>query len=175
MLSHAHVLIGLHVLLAFVLSFVLGFERQLRGSVAGDRTFALIGTGAAVIGVLSANGAPTILTGAITGVGFIGAGVLFRQGEIAYPVVHGVTTAAAILACAAIGAAAGQGDTLIAIVATALVLLTLELRYVPFLRVLDAARWAHHFANDDDPVHPVPAAEVKEALKTVPGQATVRR
>ena len=37
---------------AFGLSYVLGFERQLRGSVVGDRTFALVGTPAAAIGIV---------------------------------------------------------------------------------------------------------------------------
>lgn len=61
-----------HIVVAFVLTYVLGFERGLRGSAAGDRTFSLIGIGSAVIGYLALNGAPNALAGAITGVGFIG-------------------------------------------------------------------------------------------------------
>jgi putative Mg2+ transporter-C (MgtC) family protein len=147
------VTIGLRVLLAFGLTFALGFEREIRGSAAGDRTFSLIGVATAVIGVLSAQGALTILTGAVTGVGFIGAGLLFRQSDQTVGVVHGVTTAAAILAAAGIGAAAGEGQLWLAIIASVLVMLTLELRYIPGLRVLDARRWSHRFKNDDDPHH----------------------
>lgn len=143
----------LHVMLAFVLTFALGFERELRGSAAGDRTFSLIGVATGVIGVLSSQGALTILAGAVTGVGFIGAGLLFRQSGEAIPPVHGVTTAAAILAAAGIGAASGEGQVWLAIVATLLVLLTLEMRYIPGLRVLDARHWSHRFKNDDDPHH----------------------
>jgi putative Mg2+ transporter-C (MgtC) family protein len=143
-----------HVLLAFILTFALGFERELRGSAAGDRTFALIGVGTAVIGVLSAQGnALSILSGAVTGVGFIGAGLLFRQSDHALPIVHGVTTAASIIAAAGIGAAAGEGQLWLATLATILVLLILELRYIPGLRVLDARRWADRFKNDTDPHH----------------------
>jgi len=144
-----------HVALACGLTFLLGFERQLRGSVAGDRTFSLIGIGTAVIGVLAAQGnALSILSGAVTGVGFIGAGLLFRQSdEAAGATVHGVTTASSIVAAGGIGAAAGEGQLWLAVVATAAVILILELRYIPYLRVLDARRWEHHFKDDADPHH----------------------
>ena len=80
--------------LAFVLTYVLGFERELRGSPAGDRTFALIGVAGAVIGMIAVNGAQGILSGAATGVGFIGAALVFRPGISQSGVLHGVTTAA---------------------------------------------------------------------------------
>ena len=148
-----------HVAVAFVLTYVLGFERQLRGSAAGDRTFALIGTGSALIGVLAQAAAPNALAGAITGVGFIGAGLVFRQTLGTHrQVVRGLTSAAGIFAASAIGAAAGQGRLSLATLGTALVLLALELRYVPGLRVLDAARWSDRFRNDDPEPEPEPDA-----------------
>lgn len=141
-----------HVTVGFVLTYVLGFERQLRGSPAGDRTFALIGTGSAIIGVLAENGAPNALAGAITGIGFIGAGLMFRQTISSHrQIVRGLTSAAGIFTASAIGAAAGQGHLALASLGTALALLTLELRYAPGLRVFDATRWADRFRNDDDP------------------------
>src|SRR5438477_13065058 len=109
--------VAVRLLVAFVLTFTLGFEREIRGSAAGDRTFSLIGVGTAVIGVL-AQGAPTLMSGAVTGVGFIGAGLLFRQSEQTLGVVHGVTTAASVLAAAAIGACAGEGRLSLAVLAT---------------------------------------------------------
>lgn len=142
--------IVIRILVAFVLTFALGFEREIRGSAAGDRTFSLIGVCTSVIGVLSAQGAPTIMTGAVTGVGFIGAGLLFRQTEHDIGIVHGITTAATILAAAGIGAVAGEGELTLATLATGLVLLTLEIRYIPVLRVLDARRWADRFRSDTD-------------------------
>jgi len=84
------------LLVTFGLTFALGFERQLRGSPAGNRTFSLIGLGAAVIGLLSESVAPNALAGAVTGVGFIGAGLVFRQKTGRSQVVRGVTTASAI-------------------------------------------------------------------------------
>lgn len=147
------------VLVAFGLTFALGFERQIRGSEAGDRTFSLIGVATAVIGVLSAQGALTLLSGAVTGVGFIGAGLLFRQSDQGIGIVHGVTTAAAILASAGIGAAAGEGQLWLALIATIVVLLILELRYIPGVRVLDAGRWAGRFKSDSENHHHHPRIE----------------
>jgi len=51
-MSHALPLVA-RLLLAFALTYVLGFERELRGSPAGDRTFSLIGVAGAVIGLLA--------------------------------------------------------------------------------------------------------------------------
>jgi putative Mg2+ transporter-C (MgtC) family protein len=142
----------LHVLLAFGLTFLIGFERELRGSPAGDRTFSLIGVASGVIGVLaSQNGALSILTGAVTGVGFIGAGMLFRPSNDPQATMHGVTSATAIIGAAAIGAAAGEGQFWIAIVATGLTLLILELRYIPGIRILDARGFSDRFKNDAAP------------------------
>jgi putative Mg2+ transporter-C (MgtC) family protein len=140
--------VGLRLLVAFGLTFALGFERQLRGSPAGDRTFALIGVATAVIGALSSRDAPNALAGAVTGVGFIGAGLTFRQSINDREVVRGVTTGAAIFAASAIGAAAGQGMFLVAVIATVLTLLALELAHCPVLRYLDARRWQSRFQPD---------------------------
>jgi putative Mg2+ transporter-C (MgtC) family protein len=138
------------LLLAFILTFALGFERELRGSPAGDRTFSLIGVGTAVIGVLAERTAPNALAGAVTGIGFIGAGVVFRHDVRQHAVVRGITTAAAIFCASAIGAAAGEGRPLVAVTGTLLVLLSLEVRYLPGLRILDARRWAPRFSVDED-------------------------
>src|SRR2546421_6538257 len=88
-----------HIALAFALSFVIGFERELRGAPAGDRTFALVGTGAAAITTVTVGNSPQAIAGIVTGIGFIGAGLMFR-GE---GVLKGMTSAATIFAVAAIG------------------------------------------------------------------------
>lgn len=145
-----------HITLAFALTYLLGFERDLRGSPAGDRTFSLIGVGSAIIAVLAKDGnAPNALAGVITGVGFIGAGVVFRPNFTLsarwhlIDTVKGVTTAATIFAAAAIGAACGFGRLALAVGGTALVLLALEVRHVPILKLADGRRWAPRFANDE--------------------------
>jgi putative Mg2+ transporter-C (MgtC) family protein len=142
-----------HLVIAVALTYLLGFERDLRGAPTGDRVFALVGAGAGVVGIIAAHGAPNVLAGAITGIGFIGGGLVFRQALGSRQVVMGVTTAAAIFAAAAIGAAAGQGRLLVAGVATALALFVLEIRHLRWLRALDGRRWARYFPDDNAPPH----------------------
>ncbi len=60
------------ILVGFALAYVVGFERELRGSAAGDRTFSLIGLGAAVAAAVTGQSSPQALAGIITGIGFIG-------------------------------------------------------------------------------------------------------
>jgi putative Mg2+ transporter-C (MgtC) family protein len=104
--------------------------------------------------VLAAHGAPTALQGALTGIGFIGAGLVFRQQQGHLQLIRGLTTAAPIFATAAIGAAAGEGRLLVAASATGFALLVLEVRYIPVLRMLDGRRWASRFQNDEWPARP---------------------
>jgi putative Mg2+ transporter-C (MgtC) family protein len=143
---------SLHLVVAVALTYLLGFERDLRGAPTGDRVFALVGAGAGVIGILAEHGAPNALAGAVTGIGFIGGGLVFRQAFGSQQVVTGVTTAAAIFAATAIGAAAGEGRLIVAMVATALALFVLEIRHIRWLRLLEGRRWARHFPDDDRPV-----------------------
>jgi putative Mg2+ transporter-C (MgtC) family protein len=131
----------------FALSYVLGFERQLRGSIAGNRTFAVVGAAATAITAVAAVGAPQAISGVLTGIGFIGAGVVFkgRTGTV-----HGITTAATLFAVAGLGVVVGFGYLLVGTVLGAALLVVLELPNVPVLRRLDAGRWAHRFLNDPD-------------------------
>jgi putative Mg2+ transporter-C (MgtC) family protein len=157
-----------HILAAAGLTYTIGFERDLRGAGAGDRVFALIGTGAGVVGVLASHGAPAALTGVLTGVGFLGAGLLFRQ-EHHPEYAKGLTTAAAILAAVAIGAAAGEGRLLIATVATAVALLVLEARYIPALRVLHGGQWSSRFRHE--PGRPPRSEAHRAGERPAPGHA----
>ena len=113
--------------------------------------FALIGAGSGVVGLIAVHGAPNALAGAITGVGFIGGGLVFRQVTGRGQVVLGLNMAAAIFAAAAIGAAAGQGRLLVAAAATVLTMFVLEIRHIKVLSVLDGRRWASRFADDEAP------------------------
>ncbi|HUH53387.1 MAG TPA: MgtC/SapB family protein [Microbacteriaceae bacterium] len=105
------------LLIAFVLSALIGVERQFRQKAAGFRTHVLVGTGAATFTLVSAYGFVPLLGGDITpdpsriaaqivsGIGFLGAGVIFTRRDI----VRGLTTAATIWVVAAVGMAAGAG------------------------------------------------------------------
>lgn len=94
-----------HLAVAFALTYVLGFERELRAASAGDRVFSLIGLGSGLLGIIAVHTAATALTGAITGIGFIGGGLVFRQVAGGEQVVKGITTAAARLAAARVAPA----------------------------------------------------------------------
>ncbi len=138
------------VLVAFALTFVVGYERELRGSPAGDRTFSLIGVAAAVLGIAVGAGGTNAVAGAVTGIGFIGGGIVFRRAVGRREVISGITTAATIFVTTAIGAAAGLGLLAVSALATVLVLITLEGPHLPLLRSLDARRWSARFADDTD-------------------------
>jgi putative Mg2+ transporter-C (MgtC) family protein len=135
----------------FGLSYVLGFERQLRGSVAGDRTFSVVGTGATAVTAVAAVNAPQAVAGVLSGIGFIGAGVVFkgRTGSV-----HGVTTAATLFAVAGMGIVAGYGYLIPAVVLGAVLLVLLELPNVPFLKQIDARTYAARFLRDPDLIAP---------------------
>lgn len=116
------------LLLAFVLSAVVGLERQLRGKAAGLRTQTIVGTASALILLVSKYGFSDVLSDhvvldpsrvaaqIVSGIGFLGAGLIITRGAT----VRGLTTAAAVWETAAIGMAAGAGLPLLAVLVTAL-------------------------------------------------------
>jgi putative Mg2+ transporter-C (MgtC) family protein len=136
------------IALGLALGFVVGFERELRGSPAGDRTFSLIGVATAALTAVLYQSSPQALGGVVTGIGFIGAGVVLHTENT---MVRGVTTASAIFATAAIGVVVGTGHLVVGALTVLGVMLVLELRYLPGLRWLDARRYAQRFRPDDDP------------------------
>jgi putative Mg2+ transporter-C (MgtC) family protein len=150
-----------HLAVAVALTYALGFERAVRGAAAGDRVFSLIGAGSGAVGIIAAHGAPNAAAGAITGVGFIGGGMVFRQAVGRDHVVVGLNTAAAIFSASAIGLLAGQGRLLVAAAATLLALFVLEIRHIRVLSMLDGRRWASRIHDDEPP--PVRAGPEDEA------------
>ena len=138
-----------HLAVAAGLTYALGYERSARGAAAGDRVFCMIGTGSGVIGIIALHGAPNALAGAITGIGFIGGGIVFRRAAGRNQLVLGLNTAAAIFVAAAIGAAAGQGRLLVAGFATVLTGFVLEIRHIRVLSMLDGRRWVGKLRDDE--------------------------
>ena len=106
-------------LLAAALGAGIGFQRERAGKAAGIRTHILVCSGAALFTLVSLYGfnGPTVAAGVVAGIGFIGAGVIFRG--MSGGGVAGLTTAASMWAAAAIGLAAGIGMYLLAVIATA--------------------------------------------------------
>lgn len=126
--------------LAALLGFAIGLEREFRGKSAGDRTFALLAFAAAAVTgigaeVLGPDGASRVIQGVVTGVGFLGAGLIFRR---APGDVQGLTTAASSWAATAIGVVVGMGAYVAATFGAALVLIILELDRIPILRKIRA-------------------------------------
>jgi putative Mg2+ transporter-C (MgtC) family protein len=112
------------IALSFALGSLLGIEREYHNKPAGFRTLIMITVGAALFTILSGKipGNPDrIAANIITGIGFIGAGVIFKEGIK----VNGVTTAATIWISAAVGMAVGYGAFKLATGVTLLMLATL--------------------------------------------------
>jgi putative Mg2+ transporter-C (MgtC) family protein len=149
------VLIG-RIALGAALGYVIGFEREYRGKAAGERTFSLLALGAAGVtglGVLFfPASAEKVIAGVITGVGFLGAGLIFRERDEAgggQP--RGLTTAASSWAAAAVGILAGAGLYLTSVLACVIVLLVLEVNRVPVYRRIDPSKAPRDEATGDDP------------------------
>lgn len=121
----------LRVLLAVVLGAAIGFQRERVAKPAGLRTHALIALGSALFTVVSVFGfgvgadPSRVAAGIVTGIGFVGAGVIFRglRGDG----VVGLTTAASIWTTAGVGLAVGVGMYLIAFIVTVIAVVVLIL------------------------------------------------
>jgi putative Mg2+ transporter-C (MgtC) family protein len=122
--------------LAAVLGGLIGIERELREREAGLRTHLLVSLGSALFTIVGAYGFHEFLSSGatvvradptriaaqiVTGIGFLGAGAIIRQGLS----VRGLTTAATLWVVAAIGMASGAGYFSAAVITTALVLFSL--------------------------------------------------
>ena len=117
----------LKIAIAFLLGAALGMEREYRNKPAGFRTMIMITVGATLFTILSSriniNAPDRIAANIITGIGFIGAGVIFKEGMK----VSGMTTAATIWIAAAVGMAVGYGAYFLAGGVTLVMLITLIL------------------------------------------------
>ena len=138
--------------LAALFGFVVGLERESRGKSAGERTFAMVGLAAAGFAGVAFTMFPATagqaVAGVATGIGFLGIGVVWREetGQQA----RGLTTAASILAVAAIGVVTGIGLYLTGVLATVLALLILEFDRLPLLSGLHR-RFTGREVDEDEP------------------------
>jgi putative Mg2+ transporter-C (MgtC) family protein len=141
---HTDIHLLARVALACALAFAFGFERQLRGSPAGNRTFVLIGGTAAAVTAVAGTTSPQAVAGILTGIGFIGAGLVFLHGAT----VRGLTSAATVFAVAGIGIVLGYGHLYLGLFVALAFMFMLELQHIPGLRFFDAGNFAARFAND---------------------------
>jgi putative Mg2+ transporter-C (MgtC) family protein len=141
----------LRVGLAAALGGVLGLERELREREAGLRTHLLVSVGSALFTLVSAYGFHAFLSSGqsviradptriaaqiVTGIGFLGAGAIIRQGFS----VRGLTTAATLWVVAAIGLAAGAGYYSAAVITTAVALFSLWPLRIAAFRIVQRFR-----------------------------------
>ena len=138
------------LLLAAALGALLGWERERRGRPAGIRTHLLVSVSAALFTIIGLAFDPSspmrIAAGVVTGVGFLGAGMIIRdQGGV-----HGLTTAASIWGAAAIGTAVAVGYTNVALAAAAIMFIA------PFI--------PHVHPEHYDPVHRHEVAKRRRGL-----------
>jgi putative Mg2+ transporter-C (MgtC) family protein len=119
------------LLLAMVFGGAIGYVREIKKKAAGLRTHTLVCLGSAIFTLVSiymtkdlVGADPSrIAASVVTGIGFIGAGAIFQTGGS----VRGLTTAASIWVCAAIGLAVGAGLYSLATFATILSLIVIQL------------------------------------------------
>lgn len=115
------------ILIACICGCVVGYERTNRYKEAGIRTHAIVALGSAMIMIISKYGfgdaasydASRVAAQIVSGVGFLGAGIIFVRNQS----ISGLTTAAGIWATSGVGMAIGAGLYIIGVVSTVLILL----------------------------------------------------
>ena len=116
----------LHIVVSIICGGIIGFEREYRNKTAGFRTITLICFGSTIFTMVSTNAGngsdDRIAANIITGIGFIGAGVIFKDNVS----ITGLTTAAVIWVAAAIGMVVGLGYYHLAIILSLVVLFILS-------------------------------------------------
>ena len=122
----------LRLFIAGILGGLIGFEREFRAKEAGLRTHFIVALGSALFMLISQYAftgrfdAARVAAQVVSGIGFIGAGVIIFQKNV----VRGVTTAAGLWVAAAIGLACGAGMYVVAIAATLFTIMCLETMHI---------------------------------------------
>src|SRR5580698_8258984 len=143
---------------AFLLSAAIGLEREVRHKSAGLRTYTLVGTTAALFLLVSKYGFMDVLAKElvvldpsrvaaqiVSGIGFIGAGLIFVQGDR----VKGLTTAATVWLVTAVGMACGAGLLLLALAVT-LAYFVVAFIFPLLLRLLPGTQTSTGRVNDSE-------------------------
>jgi putative Mg2+ transporter-C (MgtC) family protein len=158
-MAHEELVIAVRILAAVAVGAVIGFERTFHGRPAGFRTHSLVCAASSMLMLVTVyqnewmtevpadaiRTDPTRMAqGIMTGIGFLGAGVIFKEGLT----VRGLTTAASIWVTAAIGILIGIGFYFPALIGTAATLAVLAVfRYIE--RRLPSEYYAHHSLKFD--------------------------
>jgi putative Mg2+ transporter-C (MgtC) family protein len=126
---------AIQLLISFVIGSAIGLEREYRSKAAGLRTMIMICVGSTIFTEISisigGSSPDRIASNIITGIGFLGAGVIFKDGLS----INGITTATTTWIAAALGMAVGAGEYFIALIGSGVVLLVLSV-FENFQRVI---------------------------------------
>jgi putative Mg2+ transporter-C (MgtC) family protein len=118
---------ALQLVLSFAIGTAIGLEREYRSKAAGLRTMIMICFGSTIfteVSISIGDSSPDrIASNIITGIGFLGAGVIFKDGLS----INGITTATTIWIAAALGMAVGAGEYFIALIGSVVVIIVLSL------------------------------------------------
>ena len=150
------------LVLAGFLGGLVGLQREVRGYPAGVRTIALVALGSSLFTDISGllGGEDRVAAQIVTGIGFLGAGVSFREGYT----VRGITTAATIWSAAAIGMAIGAELYVVGVLGAIFIFVVLEAR--PLTRRIDdylrRIGGELHEDNDGNPEAPDQMAPLSE-------------
>src|SRR5687767_609899 len=129
---------ALQLFISFVIGTAIGLEREYRSKAAGLRTMIMICFGSTIfteISISLGESSPDrIASTIITGIGFLGAGVIFKDGLT----INGITTATTIWIAAALGMAVGAGEYFIALTGSVIVLIVL-------VALQNVTRWIERF------------------------------
>jgi len=160
MLSHTEAAMLGRVALAAALGLAIGWERRAAGSGIKARTIALAALTAASLTALGlelfATGTDRIVQGLVTGIGFLGAGVIIHgaNGEI-----RGLTTAASMWAMTGVGIAVGSGHAVFGILLALLIYLIVAWGQWPALTQWQRQRRSTRGAEDEGRPEPPPRGE----------------
>jgi putative Mg2+ transporter-C (MgtC) family protein len=149
--------LALHALLAAFLGGLIGLQREREGHEAGVRTHAAVALGACLFGLIG--GDHRVAAQVVSGIGFIGAGVILHAGRHGQHV-KGLSSAATLWATAALGLTVSYHHYLLATLCSVLILGILSLHHVPGFNQLTRAD--QHKDKPEKPASPA-APEGKEA------------
>ena len=158
----------MRLLVAGLLGGLIGLERELRAKEAGLRTHFIVALGSALFMIISqfafdgqAHDASRVAAQVVSGIGFIGAGVIIFQKNA----VRGITTAAGLWVAAAIGLACGAGMFAVSVAATLMTVFCLEAMHFITLRYGDRMVSLGVSATDRDTLMKVLSVLGKEGIK----------
>ncbi|OQW36145.1 MAG: magnesium transporter MgtC [Nitrospira sp. SG-bin1] len=125
-------LMAFRALLAVTLGGFIGLERERHGREAGIRTYGAVALGACVFALISSHittgsNPHVIAAGVVTGIGFLGAGVILREGGT----IMGLTTAATLWSTASVGLAIAYGMYILGMLTSVIVFGLLAVHHLP--------------------------------------------